>query len=62
VLAADPIFVDGRVQREDRLAAYRRRGETGNQRQKRLPLERGKISVLGRRRNGIEERHLQELW
>ena len=61
VLEGDPGFVCGGLEREDRVAADRRRGKAGDQSQQRLPLESGKVSVFDRRRDGIEQRHTQTL-
>ena len=49
------------LQIENRVAANGRGGKAGNQSQQRLPLEGGKVGVFDRRRNGIEQRHVQEL-
>jgi hypothetical protein len=50
------------MQRKDRFATDRGRGEGRREREERLPLKRDQIGVLDRRRNGIEERHRQQLW
>ena len=57
VLAGDPGFVGGGLEVENRLTTDRRGGKTGDQRQKRLPFESGKVGELHRRRNGIEQGH-----
>ena len=62
VLAPDPLFIARRMQREDRFAADRGRGEARHEREERLPFKRDQIGVLDHGRNGIEERHLQQLW
>jgi hypothetical protein len=62
VLALDPFFIGRGMQRENRVAANRRRGETRDQSEQRLPLKRYKIGVLYRRRNWIDKRHRQEQW
>ena len=50
------LFVGGRAQIENRVAADGRGGKTGHERQQRLPLESGEVGVHDRRRNGIEQR------
>ena len=57
MLAGDPLFVGGGLEVENRLPANRRGGKAGDQRQQRLPLEGGKVGVLDRRRDGIEQGH-----
>ena len=58
VLTADPGFVRGWTKVENRVAADGGRGEAGDERQQRLPLEGGVVGMFNRGRDGIEERHL----
>jgi len=62
MLTLDPFFIGRGMQRENRITTNWRRGETRDQREQRLPLERGKINVLDRRRNWIDKRHRHEQW
>ena len=61
MLEGDPGFIGRGLEIEDGLSAYGRGGKSGYQRQQRLPLEGGKVGVLYRRRNWIEQGHLQKL-
>ncbi len=61
MLARDPGLVGGRAQSENGCAANRRCGEASHQGEQRLPLERGEIGILHRRRDGIEQRHSHDL-
>ncbi len=59
MLVRDPCLVSGGLEGENGRAADRRSGETGHQRQQRLPLESGEVGVRDGRRDGIEQRHGQ---
>lgn len=57
MLGADPLFIGGRTNGEEGIAADGGGGEGGDEGEQRLPLEGGEVGVFDRRRNGIEERH-----
>ena len=61
MLTADPRFICGRSEIEDGVAPDRRRGKAGDEPKQRFPLESGIVGVFHRGRDGIEERHVQEL-
>ncbi len=61
MLPRDPVFVDGRAHGENRGPTDGRCGKTGDKGEQRLPLESGEVGILNRGRNGIEQRHAQQL-
>jgi hypothetical protein len=59
MLVGDPKLVGGGAQIEDGVTPHGGRGETGDERQQRLPFEGAVVGVFNRGWDGIEERHAQ---